>query len=61
MPPEPPAPDGRIMIVRPDANGSSRCENKTFCGCGEAFVMYEEDENGNKIEGTEEWGCDPNP
>ena len=33
------------------------CDNTTFCGCGDVFVMYEEDANGNKIPGTEEYGC----
>jgi len=32
-------------------------DDGTFCGNADVFVIYEEDENGNKVPGTEEYGC----
>lgn len=48
--------------VRPKAlttgtQGQSAGDNNTFCGNADAFVMYEEDANGNPVPGTEEWDC----
>jgi len=37
--------------------GQAAAKNNTFCGNADVFVFYDEDENGNKIEGTEQYGC----
>jgi hypothetical protein len=37
--------------------GQSAGRNNTFCGNGDIFVIYDEDKNGNRIPGTERYGC----
>ena len=37
--------------------GQSAGQNNTFCGKGDVFVVYDEDANGNRIPGTERYGC----
>jgi hypothetical protein len=37
--------------------GQSAKPNNTFCGNGDIFVIYDEDKNGNRIPGTERYGC----
>ncbi len=37
--------------------GQSAGQNNTFCGKGDVFVIYDEDANGNRIPGTERYGC----
>lgn len=32
--------------------------NTDFCGTGDQFYWYEEDANGNEIDGTRQYGCD---
>lgn len=32
--------------------------NTDFCGTGDVFYWYEEDANGNEIDGTRQYGCD---
>jgi hypothetical protein len=39
------------------AQGQSAGQNNTFCGKGDVFVIYDEDANGNRIPGTERYGC----
>ena len=39
------------------AQGQSAGQNNTFCGKGDVFVIYDEDANGNKVPGTERYGC----
>ena len=48
--------------VRPNnlttgSQGQSAGQNNTFCGKGDVFVIYDEDANGNRIPGTERYGC----
>lgn len=37
--------------------GQSAGPNNPFCGNGDIFVIYDEDKNGNRIPGTERYGC----
>ena len=37
--------------------GQSAGKNNTFCGNGDVFVIYDEDANGNRVPGTERYGC----
>jgi hypothetical protein len=37
--------------------GQSAGQNNTFCGKGDVFVIYDEDANGNRVPGTERYGC----
>lgn len=46
-----------VFTGRRGTAADNGCDNTTFCGCGDVFVVYEEDANGNKIPGTEEYGC----
>jgi hypothetical protein len=32
-------------------------QNHTYCGKGDDFVIYDEDANGNRVPGTERYGC----
>lgn len=40
------------------AAGTTAGDNSDFCGNGEMFYWYEEDANGNEIDGTRQYGCD---
>lgn len=45
------------LRVNPAAQTHATPENTDFCGIHDVFYWYEEDENGNEIDGTRQWAC----
>ncbi len=48
---------GRRANELTGSQNSAADDDGTFCGNDDIFVIYEEDENGNPVPGTKEYGC----
>ncbi|MBF9045255.1 hypothetical protein HKCCE4037_18070 [Rhodobacterales bacterium HKCCE4037] len=57
VPPRPAAGIGGLVAQAGNAPTAAG-DNSVFCGNGEMFYWYEEDADGNEIEGTRQYGCD---
>lgn len=51
------SPTGPSRLAGQAAAPTTAAPNNDFCGIHDVFYWYEEDENGNEIDGTRQWGC----